>query len=67
MLSVQVMLKFTLQQFEYLKSKAEILNEKFLFESLCIKTLKVIKTHMAKNTLLQWHHHNNQVLVFLST
>lgn len=42
MLSVQVILKFTRQQFHYLKSKAEILKEKVLFESLCIKTLQVI-------------------------
>lgn len=42
MLSVPVILKFTLQQFHYLKSKAEILKEEVLFESLCIKTLKVI-------------------------
>jgi len=42
MLSVQVILKFTLQQFHYLKSKPEILKEEVLFESLCIKTLKVI-------------------------
>lgn len=72
MLSVQVILKFKLQQFHYLKSKAQILKEKVLLESLCIKTLKVIcwldimiiallteipffliKTHMAKNILLQ--------------
>lgn len=39
MLSVQVTLKFTLQQFQ---SKAEILKEKVLLESLCIKTLKVL-------------------------
>lgn len=77
MLSVQVILKFTLLQFDYLKLKAEILNEKVLSERLCIKTFKGIfwldeginyrntyfflKILKAKNTLLQWHHHSRTI------